>query len=148
MIRSGLDPKEDAQPNDISRGGNLVMVSIATSIDALAVGLSMAMLEVNVIGASLVIGVVTLTLSMIGMRAGNLLGKKFGKRMEILGGLILIGIGLRILVTHLYVPPGAGRVCAPVKEPICRDRPRPPPSHALAHVISRGAGGGDGILGH
>jgi manganese efflux pump family protein len=78
-----------------------VMVCVATSLDAMAVGLSLAMLQVEIFGPSLVIGIVTLLLSLFGLLAGGKLGERFGPRMEILGGIILNGIGLRILLSHL-----------------------------------------------
>jgi putative Mn2+ efflux pump MntP len=102
MIRSGFNTVQESYTRDPSRGGSLVLLSIATSIDALAVGLSLAILGVEIITPSIVIGVVTYSLSMVGLFAGNKLGKKFGKRMEILGGMILIGIGTRVLITHLF----------------------------------------------
>jgi putative Mn2+ efflux pump MntP len=101
MIRSGLNTSEESYPTDPSRGRFLVMLSVATSIDAMAVGLSMAMLHTPVWVPSLIIGVVSLTLSIVGLMAGARLGEKFGKRMEIAGGVILILIGIRILITHL-----------------------------------------------
>lgn len=101
MIRSGLGVETETRREDISRGGSLLMVCVATSIDAMAVGLSLAMIRVEILGPSLVIGIVTALLSLFGLLAGNLLGDKFGKRMEVLGGLILIGIGLRVLYTHI-----------------------------------------------
>jgi putative Mn2+ efflux pump MntP len=79
----------------------LVALSVATSIDALAVGLSLAMLKVPIISPSIIIGVVTFGLSMVGLLVGNKLGEKFGKRMEVIGGIVLILIGLRVLITHL-----------------------------------------------
>lgn len=102
MIRSGLDPNTECHKDDPSRGGTLLMICIATSIDAMAVGLSMAMLEVNILFSSLVIGVITLGLSLFGLLAGKRLGERFGKRMEVLGGFLLNGIGLRILFSHLF----------------------------------------------
>ena len=101
MILSGMSQESEHKDVDLSRGGMLVMVSIATSIDALAVGLGLALVDVNILEACLVIGFITLGLSIVGLLTGGLLGEKFGKRMEILGGLILIGIGIRILVSHL-----------------------------------------------
>lgn len=101
MIRSGLDPGGAPCNNDPSRGGTLVMLSIATSIDAFAIGLSLAMLRVNILYPSLVIGIVTASLSLTGLLIGHRLGETFGKRMEIVGGIVLIGIGLRVLVSHL-----------------------------------------------
>ena len=84
MIRSGLDPEAEAYPNDPSRGGTLVMLCVATSFDALAIGLSLAMLGVNILYPSIVIGVVTVALSFTGLLIGHKLGAVFGKRMEIL----------------------------------------------------------------
>jgi putative Mn2+ efflux pump MntP len=101
MIRSGLNPDVDCNRCDPSRGKTLVILCVATSIDALAVGLSMAMLRNSIWIPSIIIGVVTFFISGMGLLAGDRLGVKFGKRMEIVGGLILIGIGLRVLATHL-----------------------------------------------
>jgi len=102
MIRSGFNADQDSYSRDPSRGRTLIVLAIATSIDALAVGLSLAMLEVSIITPSIIIGVITYSLSTVGLFAGNKLGEKFGKRMEILGGVILIGIGLRVVFTHLF----------------------------------------------
>lgn len=102
MVISGFSNKDEETPKDRSRGLSLVMLSVATSLDALAVGIGLALLQENILIASLVIGVVTLVISTIGGLIGASLGKKFGKRMEIIGGLILVAIGVRILVTHLF----------------------------------------------
>jgi putative Mn2+ efflux pump MntP len=101
MIRSGLDQHADSHRDDPSRGLSLVIMSVATSIDAMAVGLSLGMLHAEIFSASLIIGLVTFGLSLFGLLAGNRLGERFGKRMEVLGGLLLIGIGVRILLTHI-----------------------------------------------
>ena len=102
MIREGLDTEAELHRSDPSRGGSLVMICVATSIDAMAVGLSLAMVQVEIISPSVTIAVVTLLLSLFGLLAGSQLGTRFGKRMEVLGGVLLVGIGLRILVTHLF----------------------------------------------
>lgn len=101
MIRSGLDADVATYVRDPSRGWNLVMLALATSIDALAVGLSLAMLQVSILYPSLVIGAVTASLSLLGLLVGHRLGQRFGKRMAVVGGVILVGIGLRILISHL-----------------------------------------------
>lgn len=101
MIRSGLDADGESFTGDPSRGSTLMVLCVATSIDALAIGLSLSMLNVSILYPSVVIGVVTAGLSLVGLLIGHKLGAAFGKRMEILGGIILIGIGLRVLVTHL-----------------------------------------------
>ncbi len=104
MVREGLSRAEEARyKTDPSHGSTLIMLSVATSIDALAVGLSLAMLQVDVVGPALLIGTVSSLLSLVGLQVGKQLGLRFGKVMELIGGLILIGIGLRIVITHLAV---------------------------------------------
>lgn len=77
-------------------------MAVATSIDALAVGVSMAFMKnVNIFSSALVIGVVAFGLSVVGGLAGRRLGCLFQKRAELVGGLVLIGIGLKILLEHL-----------------------------------------------
>ncbi len=102
MIKEGLDVEEDCFRRNPTKGGYMLVLCIATSIDAFAVGLSMAMIEVNILLASLLVGGVTLVLSTVGMLIGSGLGTRFGKRMEILGGVLLNLIGLRVLFTHLF----------------------------------------------
>ena len=101
MIRSGIDPDAENFKMNPTRGRTMVMLAIATSIDAMAVGLSLAMLNVTIWYPSLIIGAVTASLSFIGIRLGRLLGKRLGERMEIVGGIILILIGSKILLDHL-----------------------------------------------
>jgi len=101
MIRSGLAPADNPRRPNPSRGWTLVMLSVAVSIDALAVGLSLAMLNVRIVYPSVVIGVVTGALSWLGLALGHRLGQRLGARMEIAGGLLLIAIGVRILLDHL-----------------------------------------------
>lgn len=101
LIRAGLDKDGKAFEQDPSTGRVLVILSLATSIDAFAVGLSIAILGVHVLVSVIMIGVVALLLSAIGLFAGTRLGETFGKRMEIIGGLILIAIGIRVVITHL-----------------------------------------------
>ena len=74
---------------------------IATSIDALAVGLSLAMIRVDILYPSFVIGLVAAAMTALGLALGKRLGVRFGQRMELAGGLILIGIGLRVVFAHL-----------------------------------------------
>ena len=102
MIREGISSGPLVLTGDPSRGKSLVMLSVATSIDALAVGLSLSMLKVHIVTPAVIIGVVTFSLSLVGLLVGNYLGNKFGKVTQVLGGVILIGIGLRVLITHLF----------------------------------------------
>lgn len=101
MVRSGFDAESESHTSDPSRGGTLILLSIAVSIDALAVGLSLAMLRVNILYPAVVIGIVTSSLCLLGLRVGGRLGQAFGKKMEIIGGILLIAIGLRVLISHL-----------------------------------------------
>jgi len=101
MIRSGFDPNGEPHKNDPSRGWTMVLLSLAVSIDALAVGLSLGLVGIFVWYPAIVIGVVTGLMSWLGLRIGNRLGVKFGKRMEIIGGIVLVLIGARIVLTHL-----------------------------------------------
>ena len=102
MLYSGLTLSIEKPSNDPSRGYTLIALSIATSIDALAIGLSLAMLDVNIWYPSVIIGFVTATLSLTAIKIGKKISVLFGKRMEILGGAVLIIIGFRILFTQLY----------------------------------------------
>jgi putative Mn2+ efflux pump MntP len=105
MIHGGKNAEAQARPIDPSRGWNLVLLSIATSIDALAIGLSLALLQVRIWYPCAVIGLVTATLSWLGLRFGHRLGVRFGRRMEVAGGLLLYFIGLRILLAELIFGP-------------------------------------------
>ena len=106
MIRSALHPEAETQQNDPSRGFTLVMLAIATSIDALAVGLSMAMLNMDVWYPAIVIGIVAGGMSVLAIAGGNRLGSWMGSRAQLLGGIVLIFIGVRIVITHLAPGPG------------------------------------------
>lgn len=79
------------------------MLAVATSIDALAVGLSLAMIKVQILYPSIVIGVVAAAMTALGLALGKQLGVRLGKRMELVGGLVLVGIGLRVLISHMFM---------------------------------------------
>jgi putative Mn2+ efflux pump MntP len=96
----GPDKCYVVDPNKINVR-RLLLLSLATSIDALAVGLSFAILETKILLPSLIIALVTLVFSMIGVAAGHSLKKVLGRKVEIAGGVILILIGINILITHL-----------------------------------------------
>ena len=86
---------------DPTRGLSLIVLSVATSIDALAVGLSMAFLSAEIWLAAVIIGIVAAAMTIIGMFLGRRLGKLFSRKMELIGGLILIAIGIKIVIEHL-----------------------------------------------
>ncbi len=81
----------------------LVTTAIATSLDAMAVGVGLAFLQVNIIATALAIGCATLIMSTLGMMVGRFIGPLLGKRAEILGGIVLIGIGMQIMWSHFAV---------------------------------------------
>jgi manganese efflux pump family protein len=99
MIWESIHEKEER--TDITRWRYLFLLAVATSLDALAVGISFAFLQVNLAIASITIGVVALAITFIGFLAGKKIGEIVGKRAEIIGGIILIGIGIQILLEHL-----------------------------------------------
>lgn len=80
----------------------LLMLSLATSIDALAVGISLTFLEISIFFPAIIIGIITFLLSGVGVYIGNKLGDYLEKKFEVIGGIILISIGFRILITHLF----------------------------------------------
>jgi len=79
----------------------LLILSVVTSIDALAVGITFAFLKVSIVTPIILIGIITFILSFIGVYIGDRFGRLFEKKIEILGGIILIGIGIKILIEHL-----------------------------------------------
>jgi len=98
--------KEEREKCDTLNLGNMTMLSLATSIDALAVGITFAFLHANIYYSITVIGLTTLVLSFCGVLIGNLFGSRFKSKAEIAGGIILILIGVKILLEHLgYLAP-------------------------------------------
>lgn len=95
------EPKEEEEY--ALKWGELLLLSVATSIDALAVGISFAALNVNIWSAISIIGVITFVLSFAGVAIGNRFGARFKSKAEIAGGIILILIGIKILLEHLDV---------------------------------------------
>lgn len=97
--RKGEDPLFSCQV-DPTRGLRLVALSIATSLDALAVGLTLAVLQVNIFAVVLIIGCITAMLTFMGMKLGNRLGVHFGQTIQILGGFLLVALGVKVLLSH------------------------------------------------
>ncbi|MDD6799712.1 MAG: manganese efflux pump MntP family protein [Firmicutes bacterium] len=101
MIKEAFE--KDEKSEKISSGiVNLLMLSVATSIDALAVGITFALGSVDIVPAIAVIGCTTFIISFLGVGLGSILGCKFKRGAEITGGLILIIMGLKILIEHLF----------------------------------------------
>jgi len=101
MIYEAFSDKEKTDDRDPTKGLSLVLLSIATSIDALAVGFSLSVIGISIWMPALVIGLVAGVLTVVGMLLGGRIGNRWGSRVEIFGGLVLIAIGLKILIEHL-----------------------------------------------
>ena len=101
MVYEGFTKDETAKDSELQI---LVLIgqSFATSIDAFAVGLSFALLDISIVTPVLIIGIITFGVSLIGLQLGKYFGKKIGKSVEIFGGIVLMGIGFKILIEHLY----------------------------------------------
>jgi putative Mn2+ efflux pump MntP len=105
MIREALGAEEDnVQAADPSRGLTMVALAFATSIDALAVGLTLAMIEVAIWMPALIIGLVACALTIAGLLLGCRVGERWGRRVGVAGGIILILIGGKILFSALLLP--------------------------------------------
>ena len=103
MLREALfGEEEEKRSGDPTRGVQLIMLSVATSIDAMAVGLSFAMIGVSVWWPAVVIGLVCAAVTAAGVKIGRILGgtRILGNKVSVLGGLVLIGIGIKILHEH------------------------------------------------
>jgi manganese efflux pump family protein len=98
MLWEAGESRPTEQRDDPSRGWRMVTLSVATSIDALAVGLSLSLLRVSVWTPSLVIGVVAAVVSVAGLHFGSRLGRHFGRYADALGGLVLLAVGLKVLL--------------------------------------------------
>jgi putative Mn2+ efflux pump MntP len=98
-FRETDEPKRAGDP---TRGMSLVVLSLATSIDALAVGLSLGVLGVSIWFPAAIIGLIAGLLTLIGMLLGQRAGDLLGKRVEVFGGFILIGIGVKIVLEHVF----------------------------------------------
>jgi manganese efflux pump family protein len=86
---------------DISKGWSLVSLSLATSIDALAVGFSLGIIQEGIVFPSVIIGIVAAIMTLIGLKSGERLSQHYGTKAETIAGLVLIGIGIKIVFDHL-----------------------------------------------
>ena len=102
MIKESNDDEEEKRNSNIDVK-TMIGLAVATSIDALAVGVTFAFFEVNLLLAISIIGIITFVLSVIGVIIGNKFGDKFQNRAELAGGIILIIIGIKILIEHLGI---------------------------------------------
>lgn len=102
MIRESME-KEDVCPNPGIDPTTMLPLAVATSIDALAVGVTFAFLDVNIVAAAAFIGVTTFVLSAAGVKVGNVFGSRYKAKAELAGGIILILLGIKILLEHLGI---------------------------------------------
>lgn len=101
MIKEAIS-KETEIANDSIKFKDMLILAIATSIDALAVGITFAFLKVNILLAISLIGGITFAISVAGVKIGNIFGDKYEKKAEFAGGVILILLGIKILLEHLF----------------------------------------------
>lgn len=102
MVKEAFGENEE-NCNDDTNFKTMVILAIATSIDALAVGITFAFLKVNVFLAVTLIGIITFVLSVLGVKIGNKFGDKYERKAELAGGCILILMGIKILIEHLGI---------------------------------------------
>ena len=104
MIKEALGNDEDECecPNAAFDFKTMLPMAVATSIDALAIGVTFAFLDVSIVPAVSFIGVTTFVCSAIGVKIGNVFGSKFKSKAELFGGIVLVAIGLKILIEHLF----------------------------------------------
>ena len=100
MIKEAFSNENNAQDDSVNYK-IMIVLAIATSIDALAIGITFAFFKINIIASIILIGIVAFILSVIGVKIGNIFGNRYGKITEIIGGIILILIGVKILLEHL-----------------------------------------------
>lgn len=103
MLREALKKGEEEEMNTSFGPKSMIPLAVATSIDALAVGVTFAFLQVQIIPAVSMIGVTTFLFSFVGVKIGNIFGLKYKTKAEFAGGIILILIGLKILLEHLGI---------------------------------------------
>ena len=101
MIVEGLKKTKDKETKDFSKTIVLLTIALGTSIDAFAVGISLALLDVIIWKSGILIGIVTFLASMTAIRIGKSAGERLGNKVEITGGLLLIAIGLKIFIEHM-----------------------------------------------
>jgi len=102
MIKESFSKDEEKTHENPFKFVKMLILAVATSIDALAVGIAFAFFEINIFFAIIIIGSTTLLISMCGVKIGKTAGSKFKSKAELIGGLVLVGIGVKILIEHLF----------------------------------------------
>lgn len=101
MIIEGIEKKDDEEIKDYTNIATVLTLAVGTSIDAFAVGISFALLKIRIWYSGIIIGTITFLASMTAIRIGKTAGDRLGKKVEIIGGLILIAIGIKIFLEHI-----------------------------------------------
>jgi putative Mn2+ efflux pump MntP len=101
MIKEALEKDDECDYNPDFSLKTMFTLAVATSIDAMAVGVSLAFLKADIWMSILVIGLMTAAFSAFGVKLGNLFGCKYKSKAEVVGGIVLVGIGIKILIEHL-----------------------------------------------
>jgi putative Mn2+ efflux pump MntP len=101
MIKDSFSKEKQKAKENPFQFTKLLLLAVATSIDALVVGVTFAFLKVNIFTAILIIGLITFLLCIVGVKIGNIFGAKYKSKAEFIGGVILVLIGVRVLIGHL-----------------------------------------------
>ncbi len=101
MIVEGIKKKEEDEMRDYTKTSTLLAIAVGTSIDAFAVGISFALLDIMIWISGIIIGAVTFLASMTAIRIGKSAGERLGQKVEIIGGIILFAIGIKIFLEHM-----------------------------------------------
>jgi len=102
MIKESFSKNKDEPKENSFKFIKMLVLAVATSIDALAVGITFAFFQINIITAVIIIGFITFFISMFGVKIGSIFGAKFKSKAEFFGGAVLVLIGLKILIEHLF----------------------------------------------
>jgi len=102
MIKESLSKKEENLNENYFQFMKMLGLAIATSIDALAVGVTFAFFKIHIFSAAIIIGSITFVLSMVGVKIGNIFGTRYKAKAEFVGGLVLVLLGIKIVVEHLF----------------------------------------------
>ena len=103
MIKEAVQKDDEEETDDSLAPRDMLILAVATSIDALAAGITLAFLEVHIVPAVSFIGITTFILSVAGVKVGNVFGNRYKSKAELAGGVILILLGIKILIEHLGI---------------------------------------------
>jgi len=103
MIKESFSKEEEKSDSGRFQFINMLLLAVATSIDALAVGITLAFFKINIFIAAAIIGVTTFCISICGVKIGNIFGAKFKSKAAFLGGIVLVGLGIKILIEHFWL---------------------------------------------